>query len=152
MALPNIFSVEVTDQIIGRINQLSENSKPNWGKMNASQMLAHCNVAYEMCFETYHKKPGAVKRFLLKAFLKKFVTSESPYKRNSQTAPEFHITSEKEFLTEKTRLIGYLRKTVEVGENGFHNKESHSFGPLTKTEWNNMFYKHLDHHLSQFNV
>jgi len=41
MALPNIFSVEVTDQIVGRINQLSENSKPNWGKMNASQMLAH---------------------------------------------------------------------------------------------------------------
>lgn len=41
MALPDIFSVEVTDQIVGRINQLSENSKPNWGKMNVSQMLAH---------------------------------------------------------------------------------------------------------------
>ena len=152
MALPDIFSIEVTDQIIGRINLLSENSKPNWGEMNVSQMLAHCNVAYEMCFETNHKKPGAVKRFLLKAFIKRLVTNETPYNRNSRTAPEFLITSEKEFLTEKTRLIGYLRKTVEVGGNGFHNKESHSFGPLTKTEWNNMFYKHLDHHLSQFNV
>jgi len=27
---------------------------------------------------------------------------------------------------------------------------SHSFGPLSKTEWNNMFYKHLNHHLTQF--
>ena len=50
MALPNIFSVEVTDQIVGRINQLSENTKPSWGKMDAAQMLAHCNVAYQMCF------------------------------------------------------------------------------------------------------
>jgi hypothetical protein len=29
MALPNIFSLEVTDQIVGRINQLLENSKSN---------------------------------------------------------------------------------------------------------------------------
>ena len=78
MALPDIFSVEITDQIVGRINQLSENSKPNWGKMNVSQMLAHCNVAYEMCFETNHKKPRAVKRFLLKAFIKRLVTNETP--------------------------------------------------------------------------
>ena len=41
MALPNIFSLEVTDQIIGRINQLSENSKSNWGEMNALNMFAH---------------------------------------------------------------------------------------------------------------
>ena len=34
----------------------------------------------------------------------------------------------------------------------FEGKESNSFGPLTKGEWNNMFYKHLDHHLSQFGV
>ena len=41
MALPNIFSVEVTDQIVGRINHLSESSKSNWGKMITSKMLAH---------------------------------------------------------------------------------------------------------------
>ena len=152
MALPNIFTLEVTDQIVGRINQLSENTKPSWGKMDAAQMLAHCNVAYEMCFENKHKKPGAVKRFLLKAFVKKLVTNETPYKRNSQTAPEFLITSDKDFQTEKSRLIEYLRKTVEIGGPAFKNKESHSFGALSTTEWNNMFYKHLDHHLSQFNV
>jgi hypothetical protein len=29
-------------------------------------------------------------------------------------------------------------------------KEPLSFGALTKTEWSNMLYKHLDHHLTQF--
>ena len=48
------------------------------------------------------------------------------------------------------RLIDYINRTQQLGENHFDGKESHSFGPLTKTEWNNMFYKHLDHHLAQF--
>ena len=43
-------------------------------------------------------------------------------------------------------------KTQELGEAHFEGKESHSFGPLNKTEWNNMFYKHADHHLTQFGV
>jgi hypothetical protein len=60
--------------------------------------------------------------------------------------------SEKDFAEEKSRLIGYLQKTVEVGEAAFNMRESHSFGKLRTEEWNNMFYKHLDHHLTQFGV
>jgi hypothetical protein len=58
----------------------------------------------------------------------------------------------KNFEKEKNRLMGYLIKTQELGEAYFDQKESHSFGKLSKTEWSNMFYKHLDHHLSQFGV
>ncbi|MCH5683332.1 hypothetical protein LWM68_02995 [Niabella sp. W65] len=52
----------------------------------------------------------------------------------------------------KKRLISYLIKTQELGGTYFEGKESHSFGALTQTEWNNMFAKHLDHHLTQFGV
>jgi hypothetical protein len=34
----------------------------------------------------------------------------------------------------------------------FEGKESNSFGALNSTEWNNMLFKHLDHHLNQFGV
>ena len=47
-------------------------------------------------------------------------------------------------------LSGDITKTQQLGENYFEGKESNSFGKLTASEWNNMFYKHLDHHLSQF--
>jgi SRSO17 transposase len=49
-------------------------------------------------------------------------------------------------------LKAYIIKTQELGATHFEGKESHSFGTLTSTEWNNMFYKHLDHHLGQFGV
>ena len=150
--MKNIFTPEVTQEVIDRINQLSPSSKGLWGKMNVGQMLAHCCVTYEMIYTDKHPKPGFFKKMLIKALAKNAVVSEKPYPKNGRTAPQFVMVDEKDFDAEKKRLIDYLKKTQELGADYFHNKESHSFGPLTKQEWNNMFYKHLDHHLQQFGV
>jgi hypothetical protein len=150
--MKNIFDEKVVDELIGRINGLTPNSKRLWGKMQVAQMLAHCNVSYEMVYTEKHPKPKGPMKLMLKLFVKHAVVSEKPYKKNSRTAPVFLITDKKDFDEEKKRLTDYLIKTQELGEAYFHNKESHSFGPLTKTEWNNLFYKHLNHHLEQFGV
>ena len=143
MALPNIFDKNVTQGLIARINQLKADSQPKWGKMTAPQMLAHCNVTYEMVY---------TEKFILKLFVKNIVVSEKPYKRNSQTAPAFLITDTRDFEIERKRLIDYLNQTQALGAKSFDNKDSNSFGKLSIEEWNNMFYKHLDHHLTQFGV
>ncbi|MFI1772757.1 DUF1569 domain-containing protein [Thalassobellus citreus] len=150
--MKNIFDQKETDTVIGRINKLSSNTNPLWGKMSVDQMLAHCNVTYEMAFEDIHPKATGFKKVLLKLFVKPIVVSEKPYKKNSRTAPQFLIADAKNFVEEKTRLIDYLVKAQSLGESHFDGKESNSFGKLTKQEWNNMFYKHLDHHLNQFGV
>jgi len=150
--IKNIFDPGVSQQIINRINGLTAQSKPKWGNMSVDQMLAHANVTYELVYDNKHPKPGSFKKFILKLLVKNLVVNEKPYKKSSQTAPEFLIATRKDFELEKKRLIAYIQKTQQLGEEHFHNKESHSFGALTKTEWNNMFYKHLDHHLHQFGV
>ena len=151
MALPNIFTKPIADDVIERINRLTPTTQPQWGKMSVSQMLAHCCVAYEMVYEPEkHPKPGALMRFIIKAMAKNMVVSETPYKRNSKTAPAFVITGYVNFDKEKARLIGYIQKTQELGESHFDGRESHSFGVLSIQEWNNMFYKHINHHLTQF--
>ncbi len=152
MALPNIFSATVANEVIGRIKSISNSAQPQWGKMNAAQMLAHCNVTYEMVYTDIHKKPSCMGKFFLKFFVKNLVTNETPYKANSRTAPQFLITDAKEIEQERTRLIDYINQTQQLGELHFQGKQSHSFGPLNTSEWNNMFYKHLDHHLKQFGV
>jgi hypothetical protein len=152
MALPNIFEKNVSDEIIQRINKLSNNTKANWGKMDVAQMLAHCAVTYEMVYDNNHPKPNGFIKFILKLMVKKSVVNEVPYKQNSGTAPQFLIKDNKDFEKEKLRLIDYINKTQTLGEAHFDNKESHSFGVLSKVEWNNMFYKHLNHHLGQFGV
>jgi len=116
------------------------------------QMLAHCSVPYEMTYEDKYPKLGGFQRFFLKLFVKQIVVGEKPYKKNSRTAPEFIIEGGKDFEAEKKRLVDYISKTQELGGDHFDGKDNRGFGKLTKTEWNNLFSKHLDHHLTQFGV
>ncbi|MBB4804090.1 hypothetical protein HNP37_004170 [Flavobacterium nitrogenifigens] len=150
--MQNIFSQNGSKEFVDRINQLKYDSQPSWGKMSVDQMLAHCSVMYEMVYDNVHQKPNAFLRFILKSFIKAKVVNETPYSRNIRTAPQFIISNNRDFDLEKTKLINYINKTQELGEKEFEGKESLSFGKLTSKEWNNMFAKHLDHHLSQFNV
>jgi hypothetical protein len=151
VAFPNIFTQEVSQEIIGRINKLTPDSQRQWGKMDVAKMLAHCNVAYEMIYEPgKHPKPNFFMGIILKLFVKKIVTGEKPLKKNSPTAPAFIMKSDKDFDSEKARLIAYIEKTQKLGESYFEGHESNGFGNLTAKEFNNMMYKHLDHHLTQF--
>jgi hypothetical protein len=150
--MKNIFTPEVTQEIKARIQNLTPQSERQWGKMTVAQMMAHCSVTYEMIYEDIHLKPTGLKKFILKAFVKNMVISEKPYKQNNPTAPSFVIKEEKDFQKEQKRLIDFIEKTQQLGETYFDHKESNSFGKLTSQQWNNMFYKHLNHHLTQFGV
>lgn len=150
--MQNVFLKQDSEQFIARINQLKTDSQPLWGKMSVDQMLAHCNVTYEMVYDNIHSKPNLFIRLLLKLLAKNKVVNEEPYPRNLGTAPQFIIKGDCNFELEKSRLISYIQKTQELGENEFEGKESLSFGKLTAKEWNNMFAKHLDHHFRQFVV
>jgi len=150
--MKNIFSPEVTQEVIARIGHLTPQSERKWGKMTVAQMLAHCSVTYEMIYDDIHPKPKGIKKFLLRTFVKNLVVSEKPYKANNPTAPAFLIKDNKDFHKEQQRLISYIDKTQKLGAAHFDQKESHSFGKLSTQEWNNMFYKHLNHHLTQFGV
>ena len=150
--MKNIFTKEITEEVVARIEDLTSQTQPIWGKMSVAQMLAHCCVTYEMVYTDKHPRPNAFTRFMMKTLIKNIVTSEKPYVKNGRTAKQFVITDSKNFETEKKRLIDFITKTQQLGEQEFEGKESHSFGKLTAKEWNNLFYKHVDHHLRQFGV
>ncbi len=151
MAFPNIFNEEVSNGLIERLNRLNADSPRQWGKMDAAQMLAHCSVAYETIYEPgKHPAPNFLMKIVMKLIVKGVVTGDKPLKKNSPTAPYFIMKSDKDFDAERTRLIDYIKKTQKLGEAEFDGKENMSFGVLSKTEWSNMMYKHLDHHLQQF--
>lgn len=150
--MKNVFKQSDAAEVIDRINKLNPETKALWGKMNVTQMLAHCNVTYELIYEDKHQKPNAFMKLVLKLLVKSSVVGEKGYKKNNPTAPQFLIKEERNFEIEKKRLVDYINKTQQLGESEFDGKVSHSFGKLNKTEWNNMFYKHLNHHLAQFGV
>ena len=153
MALLNVFEQNTTDLTLNRLEKLSSETNSLWGSMNAGQMLAHLNVAYDSSMGKQElKKDGWFTKLMMKKFVKGVVVGEKPYKRNNRTAPHFIISTPKDFGVEKDRLITNIKEVQEKGVNHFNNKESHSFGKLSQQEWSNLFYKHLDHHFQQFGI
>jgi Protein of unknown function (DUF1569) len=148
----NIFTKEVSNTLVSRINKLSNTQAATWGKMDVAQMLAHCNVTFEMAFDENFKKSSPFIRFILKNLVKKGFVNDQPLKKNGSTAPEMLIKTAKNFETEKSKLVANLQKTVEKGASFFDGKDHPGFGVMTSPEWSTFYYKHIDHHLSQFGV
>ncbi len=120
--------------------------------MSVDQMLAHCNVPYEMVYEDRHAQPNWLMRFVLKTIVKSKVVGPAPYAKSSPTALAFRMTGTKDFALEQQRLLAFLERVQRDGERMFNGKESASFGPLASAEWNVLFYKHLNHHWVHFGV
>lgn len=150
--MKNIFHPQIVQELIDRINLLTPETTPRWGIMRVDQMMAHCSVAYDMVYDDHYPQSSSFMKFILKTFVKKKVTDETPYPRNGRTAPNFVIMERRDFEQEKKKLIAYLEKTRDLGIAFFEDRNSPSFGKMTAQEWNGLFYKHLDHHLTQFGV
>jgi len=147
-----IYEQEYTDNLINRLEKLTPDTKPSWGKMSADQMLAHLNVAYDMTFTDKYTRPNAVAKFFITLLAKKQVVGPKPYPKNGRTAPQFIISDSRNFEEEKRKLIQYIEQVRDLGREHFEGKDSHSFGKLTAEEWNVMFGKHTEHHFAQFGI
>ncbi len=91
-------------------------------------------------------------KLMLKMFVKPVVVGNKPYQKNSQTTPYFVIADDRDFEAEKSKLIAYMKQMQKDGAAKFEGKESPSFGVMTAQEWSNQYYKHLDHHFTQFGI
>jgi hypothetical protein len=150
--MKSLFKAEDSDEIIARINKISVTSKPQWGKMNSAQMLAHCTAPIKMAHGEIKGKRGLISFLFGKMTKNKFVKSNEPFGKNLPTDPKFIFPSTIEFEKSKEGLIKQLQAFVQKGPDGI-TKEPHSFfGHMTPQEWDIIQYKHLDHHLTQFGV
>ncbi|MFD1063858.1 DUF1569 domain-containing protein [Winogradskyella litorisediminis] len=147
--MKSFFENGVYDEIVSRIEKIDPNTSPNWGKMNAGQMLHHCQMPLNIILEK--KDYGVKPNWLINMLFKKSMYSDKLWRKNMPTAPSFKITDEKNFEVEKTEILNLISELNNQKER--EDWQPHpSFGKLTKDQWGKMQYKHLDHHLRQFGV
>lgn len=150
--MESIFDQKVHDLIVTRIERLKPNSTPLWGEMTVAQMLAHCNAAFDLVFTDHFVKAEAFNRLITSSLMKQLMVSDQPYPKNAQTAPQLLVHDERDFHEEQSKLIDHLNKIHELGAAHFEDNKNMAFGELNAYEWHNVFYKHLHHHLQQFDV
>ena len=137
--------------LIDRIESLTPEARALWGKMNVSQMLAHCTVGLKIAFGEIIPKSNFLFKIMGKIFKKKIFAQDS-FKKNSPTAKEFIIIGDREFNVEKSILISYVKQCSGKGADVFSKEPHVFFGKLTVEEWDELMFRHLDHHLKQFGV
>ena len=139
-------------KIINRISSITPESKAQWAKMNAAQMLAHCQPPLLVAFDELKLKLGMMAALFGGYFRKKMTQDEKPFTQNLPTDAHFVVSNPEEPEKEKEKLIVLVQRFVKAGPEGL-TKETHPFfGKMTGREWDIIQWKHLDHHLRQFGV
>lgn len=150
--MKSLFNANDVQELVTRINKVTPESKPIWGKMNAAQLMAHCTAPLRMAHGEIKGKRGLISFLFGKSSKKKFTQAHVEFPKNLPTDPNFIFPNAMQFDAEKQKLIDKLNDFCKKGPNGI-SKDPHSFfGPMSPEEWDIIQYKHLDHHLKQFGV
>ncbi len=150
--MKSLFKSEDANSFIERINNLTPQSIPQWGKMHPAQLMAHCAAPFKMAHGEIIGKRGLMGFLFGKIAKKKIVNPAIPFDKNMPTDKKFLFPDANDFEAEKQKLINKIKNFTERGPAGI-SKEPHSFfGNMTPQDWDILQAKHLDHHLNQFGV
>ncbi len=148
--MKSIFFDKTRNELIERIKTLNENSTAQWGKMTVYQMLKHCTLWEEMIQEKRKYKRPLMGLLFGKMALKAVLKNENPLRQNSPTIPEFTIKNKSgDILDQKTKWISRIENYVNFSASDFIHP---FFGKMTTEQIGYLVFKHIDHHLRQFNV
>ncbi|MET3978754.1 hypothetical protein ABIB62_001323 [Mucilaginibacter sp. UYP25] len=146
--MKTIFDKLTRDGLIDRINSLTEDTKAEWGKMNAYQMVRHCALYEEMMLGKTQFKRAIIGYIFGKIALRSLTKDESPLSKSTPTVPALvEASTTGDFFAAKKYWIALLE---EYG-NSTNTSITHPFfGKIEKEQIGYLVYKHSDHHLRQF--
>lgn len=149
--MKNVVIEDGLNNILTRLENLSEDSIPEWGIMNAAQMLSHCTVSVKLALNEiepeYNEKYLAIGKMV-----KDKLFETDVFTKSVPTTNEFLNTDRDDFERNKIIFIEYLKRFNGTDIN-FEGTGSHPyFGKLDMNEWGMLIYKHTNHHFVQFGV
>ncbi|MEM7354905.1 MAG: DUF1569 domain-containing protein [Acidobacteriota bacterium] len=141
--------------LIDRLRALHPDSERRWGTLTAGEML--CHVADGLRFMVEGEgglkvEPPAKGRPVLKwVALYVLPRSGKNYPTHPKADPKKEGTKPTDFESDRERAIQDLRVFAAAPAEAL--KAYHPlFGAMSRRDWHQSTYKHLDHHLRQFGV
>lgn len=139
------------------MDKLHENSTPQWGAMEAQEMIEHVAMAikggYALEF-TADKEPKPAQLQAKEAFLVQDIPYpkgiQSPFHKNGKPAYAFkNLEEAKQNLLSQIKLLyDFFEKEENKNKFFFHP----FFGKLNFEEIQKFIYKHTKHHFEQFGL
>ncbi len=150
--MKNLFEAAMVEEVKQRLTQLQPDSERLWGMMNAAQAVAHCSAGLELAVGDKIPQRLLLGRIIGRMVKPLALGNDEPMRRNSPSTKDLIVQDERDLVVERQRLRGLIDRFAAGGPGGC-TKHPHSFfGPFTPVELATLMYKHLDHHLRQFQV
>ena len=143
---------EAREDICRRMEALTVDAKPQWGKFNATQMLAHLNDAMRMAMGELNVPAKKTKLPIRYAPLKQLFIYALPWPQGAPTAPELLSRgSSADFAKEKAEFRTVVERLGQTRASDLC-PEHPAFGRMSHRAWGVLKYRHADHHLRQFGL
>ena len=150
--MKNLLNETAKQEILSRIDALTPQSKPVWGKMNVNQNLRHMTMAFDIPTGKLDPTPSKVPP-MPKWLLKFFLLNMQPPKGQANTFVEMNMVENnvdpEVFEAEKKSLKEAIEKFSKTQSFIPENKLG---GKFSRDDWGKLNYNHTDHHLRQFGV
>ena len=152
--MSNLFDAKTRAAVTARVERFRPDSARVWGRMTAHQAICHLSDAFRM---SLNERPAAPVNSAFKPVIK-FIALRLPLawpRGRIQTVPEAEQgvggTPPLEFARDRDDLIALIERVGAAGA-GQLCRTHPIFGAMTADLWGIWAYRHLDHHLRQFNL
>ena len=144
----------IKEEFISLLQQLADNEVGLWGVLTPQGMIEHMSDAFANAYGKTHLPLQTPEAILPK--MRAFALSETPFKENTKNA----LMSEEPAPLRNnsiTEAIWELEKEMKAffdyySANPNAQNLNPFFGVFNYDEWLHLLYKHVNHHLKQFNL
>jgi hypothetical protein len=148
--MPTVFDTASRNALVSRIDRLTADSRPAWGRMNVGQVVCHLSQSLRLATGELVCKPRG--GLLSWTPLARLVIHKLPFPKGAPTAPELLDTVPAATLEEDRVVLRELLERVgRIGPDAEYPAHP-AFGTLRGLDWGVLIYRHFDHHLRQFGV
>ena len=145
--MPSLFDPQASETFRSRIDRLTANSQPLWGKMNVGQMVVHCTAQMRLASGELTAAPfNTPARWFP---LKQLIVYVLPVPKSVPTLPELRDPLTTGWEKDRDELKNCVAR-LAAQDRGKPWPPHAAFGELTPSQWGRLIWKHLDHHLRQF--
>jgi len=148
--MKNLYDPARASEVKERLACLEPESPRLWGRMSAPQAVAHCSISMGWALGQICPPRLFIGRILGTIVKPLVLRDDQPMRRNSPTSPDLIVADQRDLVRERDGLCARIDRFVAGGPGACTTNPHPFFGRLTPDEWAILMYKHLDHHLRQF--
>ena len=147
--MKTIWQEETRGALHDRVGRLAWDRRAEWGRFTAPKMVCHLAESLKMAMGDL---PVAPKKLPIRfPPLKQLIIYVAPFPKGAPTAPELLAREPREW-TDDVADVQMLIELAAASTATDAWPDHPAFGKLSKRAWGVLIYRHMDHHLRQFDA